>query len=184
MSTLQTPGLEDIDLSDSRMFKVTMPCAQLDDANLSGANLQEVNLSGAHIQYSDLSNANIGADLSGSFFLESKLSQAHILGSDLSGARILRTDMSGALLRDTNLTGTYFYDPRGGTGSSPVTGLTQAQLDAARADPDNPPRLDGFLTPRPVSRWSGAASPWNRPQPDLLTNTTRHRARLRSTATN
>ncbi len=133
-----------IDLSDSRMFKVTMPCA-LDDANLSGANLQEVNLSGAHIQYSDLSNANIGADLSGSFFLESKLSQAHILGSDLSGARILRTDMSGALLRDTNLTGTYFYDPRGGTGSSPVTGLTQAQLDAARADPDNPPRLDGVL---------------------------------------
>ena len=118
-----------IDLSDSRMFKVTMPCAQLDDANLSGANLQEVNLSGAHIQYSDLSNAIVGADLPEAFFLASSLCQARFLGSDLSGARIL----------------------------SSVTGLTQGQLDAARADPDNPPKLDGVLdaeTGRPLV-WRG-----------------------------
>ena len=94
-----------------------MPCAQLDHANLSGANLQDVNLSGAHIQYSDLSDANIGADLPGAFFLKTELCQARFLGADLSGARILKT----------------------------VTGLTQAQLDTARADPDNPPTLDGVL---------------------------------------
>ena len=106
-----------IDLSESRMFMVTMPRASLDWANLSGANLQEVNLSGARIQHSDLSSANIGADLPGAFFLASNLCQARFLASDLSGARILNT----------------------------VTGLTQAQLDTARADPDNPPKLDGVL---------------------------------------
>ena len=118
-----------IDLSDSRMFRVIMPQASLYQANLSGANLQEVNLTGAHIQYSDLSNANIGADLPEAFFLASSLCQARFLGSDLSGARIL----------------------------SSVTGLTQAQLDAARADPDNPPELDGVLdaeTGRPLV-WRG-----------------------------
>ena len=106
-----------VDLSDSTMLEVTMPRAPLHYADLSGANLQEVNLSGAQIRYSDLSNANIGADLSGASFLQSKLSLARFLGSDLSGARIL----------------------------SSVTGLTQAQLDEACADPDNPPRLDGVL---------------------------------------
>ena len=139
-----------IDLSQSRMFRVTMPRAQLDYVNLSGANLQEVNLSGAHIsgahiQYSDLSDANIWADMSGASFLQSKLSQARIRGSDMSGARISRTDMSGAVLSDTNLSGTYFYESGGGTGASPVTDLTQAQLDEACADPDNPPKLDGVL---------------------------------------
>ena len=64
-----------------------------------------------------LSTANIWADLSEAFFLASRLSEARIHGSDMSGARI----------------------------SSSVTGLTQYQLDAARADPDNPSKLDGVL---------------------------------------
>ena len=106
-----------IDLSGSRMFRVSMPQASLYEANLSGANLQDVNLSGARIQYSDLSNAILGTDLSETYFLKAELSQARFLGSDLSGARILNT----------------------------VTGLTQAQLDTARADPDNPLKLDGVL---------------------------------------
>ena len=54
--------------------------------------------------------------------------------------------MSGrAILRDTDLSGTYFCDPHGGTATDPVTGLTQAQLDEACADPDNPPKLDGVI---------------------------------------
>ena len=134
-----------IDLSDSTMLEVTMPRAPLHYADLSGATLQDVNLSGANFQHADLSDSIIGADLSESFFLESKLSQARIRGSDMSGAHILRTDMSGAILRDTNLSGTYFYDPSGGPAARPVTGLTQAQLDAACADPGHPPKLDGVL---------------------------------------
>ena len=54
--------------------------------------------------------------------------------------------MSGATLRDTDLSGTYLsYNPHGGTATDLATGLTQAQLDEACADPDNSPRLDGVL---------------------------------------
>ena len=136
----------DADLSGATMLQLTMPSLTLDNANLSGAQLNGVDLSGGFIQYANLSNVGIrNSNLSDTHFLESDLSRARILKSKLSGAEILRTKMFGAILRDTDLSGTYFYDPHGGTATSPVTGLTQAQLDEACADPDNPPKLDGVL---------------------------------------
>ena len=134
-----------VDLSGSRMRDVIMPGGSLDNWILSNAVLQTVDLSGATIQRTNFSDSQIKADLSGSSLLDVKLIDAHLDRSDMSGATIFRTNMSGAWLRDVNLSGTYFYDPHGGTAASPVTGLTQAQLDAARADPDNPPKLDGVL---------------------------------------
>ena len=136
----------DADLSGATMLQLTMPSLTLDNANLSGAQLNGVDLSGGFIQYANLSNVDIrNSDLSDTNFLGSNLSRARILKSKLSGAEILRTDMSGATLRDTDLSGTYFYNPHSGTATDLATGLTQAQLDEACADPDNPPKLDGVL---------------------------------------
>ncbi len=145
-----------VDLSGAKVFQHNKPLFDLDYANLSPAqpsdrtllptHLFDADLSGKSIQRANLHSVIItNSDLSDTHFLDSKLPGAEIIQSNLSGARILRTDMSRATLRDTDLSGAYFYDPHGGTATSPVTGLTQAQLDEACANPDNPPKLDGVL---------------------------------------
>ena len=55
---------------------------------------------------------------------------ATLSGIDLRGAKLNEADLT-----DADLTGA---DLRG------AKGLTQEQLDSARADPDNPPNLDGL----------------------------------------
>ena len=145
-----------VDLSGATVFQDGKPLFDLDSAILSPARLFDgtlsptqlfnVDLSGKSIESAHLDQVRINtSDLSDTHFLGSDLSRARIFKSKLSGAEILRTHMSGATLHDTDLSGTYFYDPHGGTATSPVTGLTQAQLDEACADPDNPPKLDGIL---------------------------------------
>ena len=64
---------------------------------------------------------------------------ADLRRANLSNAILAEADLSGAELREVKLSGTKFAvkDYR------PARGLTQAQLDQARADPDNPPKLDG-----------------------------------------
>lgn len=72
--------------------------------------------------------------------------------------------MSGADLWLANLSGTVLVRPRTPTGlpekpdRRPVTGLTQEELNEARADPTRPPNLDGVLdaeTGEPLV-WRGA----------------------------
>ena len=145
-----------VDLSGAMVFQNGKPLFDLYSANLSPAQLSDgtqsltqlfdVDPSGKSIQDAKLDQVRITtSDLSDTHFLDSNLSRARILKSRLSGAEVLRTDMSGAILRDTDLSGTYFYNPHCGTATDLVTGLTQAQLDDACADPDNPPKLDGVL---------------------------------------
>ncbi len=135
-----------INLSRAKMRRLVMPDLPLYSANMSDAELSDVDLSDTYFTNAILSGVTIAdSDLSNALFLHSKLSGAEILGSDLSGAKIARTDMSGATLRNTNLSGTYFYEPVDGIITSQVTGLTQAQLDDACADPNNPPKLEGVL---------------------------------------
>ena len=73
---------------------------------------------------------------------DAKLWGVNLCGTMLFGAELWLSDLSGADLDDANLSGTKFST---GWGDSPATGLTQAQLDGARADPDNPPELDGVV---------------------------------------
>lgn len=94
---------------------------QIVDANLSRAWLTEANLSNAILRRADLSDA--------------RLRQANLSNSDLSGAFLKNANLEGA-----NLTGSSFSRRR-----SLATGLTQAQLDEARSDPENPPNLNGVL---------------------------------------
>ena len=52
------------------------------------------------------------------------------------------TDFSGAFFPSANLSGAKFsFD----NGENPARGLTQSQLDSARADPNNPPVLEGVV---------------------------------------
>lgn len=86
------------------------------------ANLRRTNLSGAWLSGADLTNANLSRSI---------LHGAEFWGANLTGANFLGADISGAIFSD-RLEG-------------PVIGLTQAQIDSAMADPDDPPILDGVL---------------------------------------
>ena len=151
-------GAWGVNLSDAEVSQSKKPLFNLNHSDLSNAQLFDVDLSDKYIQRANLDQVQINtSDLSGTHFLDSKLPGARIFKSDLSGAKIWRTDLSGATLRDTNLSGTYFYDPDGGMATSPATGLTQAQLDEACADPGNLPKLDHVLdaeTGEPLA-WRG-----------------------------
>ena len=180
-TVMKEAQLNNVDFTDARAWRVVLsgatvrqrrkPLFDLDHANLSPiqfpdgtrkltTQLKDVDLSDKSIRDAKLDQVHITAsNLSDTRFFDSDLSRAEIIQSNLSGARILKTDMSRAILRGTDLSGTYFYDPRCGTAPNLVTGLTQAQLDEACADPDNPPKLDGVLdakTGKPLV-WRGPA---------------------------
>ena len=108
--------------------------ASLLDANLSSLELGAVegdarpkprctDLSGANCREANFGSANLkNVDLSRAFFLGANLSDVDLSGANLSGARFSGSD-----------------------DWKPATGLTQSQLDQARADPDNPPYLGGVI---------------------------------------
>ena len=137
-----------------RIHGVNLSGAILTDANLSGISLSPgTDLSGIRDGYGvNLSNARLNrvnfeatnlweADLSDSLLIRADLQIADLRYADVSNAILANAELSGAELRDAILSGTKFsledYPP--------VRGLTQAQLDKARADPQNPPKLDGVL---------------------------------------
>ena len=90
--------------------------------DLRGADLSDLDLSGAQLCHANLSGANL-------------------VYADLSGAILTQADVSGANFRDANVSGTKFSQGR----LYQVRGLTQDQLDAACADPGNPPELEGVV---------------------------------------
>ena len=153
---LSYADLDDAELPNATLIRTVMTGATLTGANLADADLGLADLTDAELQDARLPRAGlvdanlsrarlIGTDLSGSRLIGTNLSCARFIGTDLTGANLAHANLSGASLRGAELSGAYFYDPGGGTAASPVTGLTQAQLDAARADPTNPPKLDGVL---------------------------------------
>ena len=112
-------------LSDTRML-----CAKL-----SGSNLQGANLSRASLPDADLTSAFlVGADLSHSRLPDANLTNAQLIRANLVDAEFTRADLSGA---DMSGSPANESDSR-----HPPVGLTQAQLDQACANSDNPPKLD------------------------------------------
>ena len=138
--------------------------AILTDANLSGIRLPpgtnlssirdgyEVNLSKARLNRVNFGFSNLWkADLSNSLLVGSDLQIADLRHANLSGATLANADMSGTSLRCANLSGAKFsIDDH-----PPARGLTQAQIDQACADRDNPPELDGVL-----DRFTGTQLVW------------------------
>ena len=85
-----------------------------------------------HLQY---------ANLSGVGLYNANLSDAFPWGADLSWAYLGKARLDSVVLKDVNLSNVQFSNE----GEDPATGLTQRQLDAARADPAHLPDLNGVL---------------------------------------
>ena len=103
--------------------------------------LKFANLTRGWLSYADLSQAWLSyANLSHAGLSSAKLSRARLSHADLSHAWLDGADLSRADLSNTILSGAQLSR---GNGKYRAKGLTQAQLDEARADPDNPPKLKG-----------------------------------------
>ena len=148
------PLLSYADLRYLWLHRVSLSGVLLVRANLSGASLLGVNCSGA-----DMWEANFsGARLNGSKFTNAHLSRANLysvtVGSaDFSNVYLGMVNLAQADLSGANVTGASFVNANlSGTRFSKNTlaaiGLTQGQLDWAKANPDDPPILDGLIDPR------------------------------------
>ena len=114
--------------------------AHLGGANLSGADLRAASLREAQLGGADLSNANLGgagADLYG----------AELTSANLAGANLGSADLTAANLTDATLSSADFSHDWMSGSASPARGLTQSQLDQAKADSASPPILDGVIDP-------------------------------------
>ena len=115
------------DLRGTYLFRADLRKADLSFTRLSGATLACSKLSASFIS-ADLSSAKMAhADLSTAVLDDADLTNSELYGADLSDARLYGTKLSGA---DLSL-----------HAQDPVTGLTQIQLNCARADTDDPPKL-------------------------------------------
>ena len=127
-------------LSDALLQDANLSRGSFHGANLSRGNLGGANLSGAILQDAIIANAWLErANLSGAGFLGADLSNARLTNANLSGANLLEANLLGARLVGANMSGTELS----AGGPQTARGLTQAQFDQARADPNNPPKLDG-----------------------------------------
>ena len=160
-ANLQGADFTNSKLVDARLVRANLTNAYLDDTKLAGAVFQKAIMHYAELNRARMHCANlidaelpragfIGAELPGAKLVGADLSDALLIGTDLSGASLWNANLSGAKLSGANLSGANLSDieflPDSDSGSpGPVTGLTQAQLDEACADPDNPPKLDHVL---------------------------------------
>ena len=130
--------LENANLSSVRLAGADLRGAYLPYANLSQAGLAEANLSGTTLAFADLSSSILRqANLSSAKLPLANLSGATLDDANLSSADLHAADLSEATLYGTILSGTDFSHHA----QAPAKGLTQAQLDGARAADDNPPNL-------------------------------------------
>ena len=149
---LSQAEFHDVNFTRTRLWSANLSGAMLQNAdlskmdfhntNLAGTNLLRANLSGANFHDANAANAWFeGANLSAAGFLRADLSGARLARADLSGAHFWGADLNRAHFGDANLSGAEFSVG----GGQAAKGLTQVQLDEARADADNPPKLDGVL---------------------------------------
>ena len=135
---LKCLSLERANLSGVRLGGADLTGAYLIHANLSQARLAHAHLSGATLTFANLSGSILReADLSSAKLQSSILSGATLDGADLSGAKLDNACLYEATLHGTILSGTDFSH----NAQAPAKGLTQTQLDGARAVDGNPPDL-------------------------------------------
>ena len=130
-----------------KLHQSEMPRANFISADLSRATMRDTNLHAAFLEKADLSGTNLPrSDLSQAHLKEARLSSATLWRVNLAGAELWGADMTGAILNDANVSGAKFVcvNPHSRRGM-PSVGLTQAQLDVTRADPDNLPILEDVL---------------------------------------
>ena len=119
------PDFSDAELPGADLITLNLSRACLDYANLSGAALLGANLANSSLWSADLTEADLN---------DATLLDAELMYADLTGANFAGADLEGAVL-----TGATFSD----AGQNPALGLTQSQIDGARAELGEPPILDG-----------------------------------------
>ena len=119
----------------------------LSNAELPGANLMAMDFSGVSFADADLTGAVLnGSDLTSSYMLNASLINAELLDVVLRGADLGFTLLSGADFSNANFADTLLdFAEFSSDGESPATGLTQAQIDIARAEMGQEPILQGVL---------------------------------------
>ena len=147
------------------MWAANLSGAYLPFANFQSAVLSNAALPGANLLRANLSDANLrNSDLSGTLLSTADLNGAMLIRANLSNAKVIGANLTGAVLKDSILTGAEFSGtplpqealavindhlpaiaPEVSKVDLATTGLTQSQLDEARADPNNPPKLDGVV---------------------------------------
>jgi len=142
----------DVNFTRTRLWSADLSGAMLQDAKLPMMNFHNVKLAGTNLLRANLSGANFqDAKAANAWFERAVLSDAGFQGTDLSGARLAWADLSGARFWDADLDRSNFADANlsgaefSVNGRQGAKGLTQVQLDQARADADNPPKLEGVL---------------------------------------
>ena len=132
--------------------------------DLAHAYLVDSNLSQVALEHADLSDTKAssvqfgGASLRGSKFARAEcvvscffnadlrdvdFSDAHLSGANLRSARVSGANFAGCRLDGADVSGTFFKAFL--DSDMPAQGLTQQQLDEAKADPSEPPRLEHVL---------------------------------------
>lgn len=136
--------IDNVDLSWSKLTGANLSYIRLrPQTNFSsvrdayGANLSKARLNRVNFESSNLSEA----DLSNSSLVGANLQCAELKNANLANTTLANADLSGATFREANLSGTRFSL----NDTPPAHGLTQEQLDAAFADIDNPPNLNGVI---------------------------------------
>ena len=145
-ANLRSAQLASANLVTTNLARTNLVAADLSEARCTRANFHEAdlilaNLSGAALDGADLSAANLSrAKLGGADLSEANLSRAKLGGADLTGARLWGADVSGAHFAKVEMF------PGGDPEQLvPCEGLTQVQLDEARAELGNPPVIpDGM----------------------------------------
>ena len=130
------------DLSHGRMNY-----ADFTEADLAGGSLHKSKLAGATFRDAVLAAVDLRrADLTNADLTNADLAHAQLQGADLADATLDGADISGAVFADDQ---------------AAAVGLTQAQLDRARAEPDEPPILGNAADAQ-----TGAPLTWPSAQPD------------------
>ena len=153
----------DVDFSEADFSHVDMPDATFWDPNLTNTNLEGADLSGTSWEGGTLRGAQLSSvELSRAHFMETSLADADLSSANLSDVAFQDVDLANTNLRNANISGASFsfikyknalfawtygrefaFAPDGVYVG--VRGLTQAQIDEARADPMNPPQIEGVL---------------------------------------
>lgn len=123
--------LRGIHLGSGDLSRADLRNTNLRNALLSGAMLTGAELDGSCLRDAILINSHLnGADLEKSDLGHADLSNADLTGADLYQVNFSNVTFTGATLTNADITGADF---------SRAKGLTQAQLDSACAELDEPP---------------------------------------------
>lgn len=132
-SDLDGANLEAADLSGASLKRATLREAYLVGVNLSGANLENADLEGAKLERANLSGANLTrANLEGAILTNADLSGARLSYAQLAAAKLGGANLAEAQLTHAELDGAYLGGVLGGRAQLANASLVGANLEEAK----------------------------------------------------